>query len=74
MSSRLDCPALLVRRRAIGMPVTILVTILVAILGELGKYAPKIAVTVFQDSLGINLVDTERQKDGRLDVSVGLLE
>ena len=54
MSSRLNRSALLARRRSLGMPVTIL--------GELGKHAPKVAVTVFQNGLGINPVDTQRQK------------
>ncbi len=66
--------ALLARCRTLGSPITILVTIRVRILGELGKYTSKIAVTVFQDILGIDLVDTQRQKDCRLDVSVSLLE
>ena len=34
----------------------------VTILGEFGKHAPKIAVTVFQNGLGIVPVDTQRQK------------
>src|SRR3954447_5083410 len=66
MSLRLNRSTLLARLRSLGMPLTIP--------GELGKHAPKVAVIVFQNGLGIDPVDTQCQKTCRLDVSLGLLK
>jgi len=42
----------------------------VTIIGELGQDTAKIAVTSLQSGLGMDLVDTQRQKDRRFDVSL----
>ena len=47
---------------------------LIAILGELGKDAAKIAIASFQGDLGLGSVETQRQKNGSLDITVRLLK
>jgi hypothetical protein len=66
MLSRLNRSALLARRHSLGMSIRIL--------GEFGKHAPKAAVAVFQNGLGIDAVEPRRQKDCRFDISLRLLE